>query len=217
MIAQLPAHAGVADLRPLFFDLTLNVNTSGHRRWGLFWWRAYSKDALPCNGCQRKCVRSSILNWQRRWIKSMPPHLPTRAFKPPTSYKDYNSADRGWIGGPWSRSSPPWWSSRVFSVRQVSVQSVYGEDAKKYRPERWETDDLQTLDADYFPFNRGLRACLGKDFALMEVSYIIVRIFLATAGLNLPENDKIEPVGTEKQDVAIVLSSAGGCRVAIER
>ena len=83
--------------------------------------------------------------------------------------------------------------------------------------ERWERGELANISWAYFPFSGGPRQCLGEDFALMEVSYTIVRLLQASSLIVLPEGEKIEPVGTERQRLTLVLSSADGCRVQIER
>lgn len=59
------------------------------------------------------------------------------------------------------------------------VKSIYGLDADEFRPERWEGDELAKIGWAYFPFNGGPRQCLGEDFALMEVSYTVVRLLQA--------------------------------------
>lgn len=95
------------------------------------------------------------------------------------------------------------------------MKSLFGEDASVFRPERWETGELDDIGWAYFPFNGGPRQCLGEDFALMEISYTIIRLLQTFPVIVLPEGEPVEPVGTEKQTLTLVLSSADGCRVAI--
>ena len=91
-----------------------------------------------------------------------------------------------------------------------------GLDADDFCPERWrEQDNSNPYGWAYFPFNGGPRACLGQDFALMEVSYTIVRLLQAFTTIRLPSGEKNEPVGTERQRLTLVLSSADGCRVEL--
>lgn len=92
-------------------------------------------------------------------------------------------------------------------------KNIYGPDADDFRPERWEGRELANIGWAYFPFNGGPRQCLGEDFALMEVSYTIVRLLQAASSITLPPGEKFEPVGGEKQRLTLVLSSADGCRV----
>ncbi|KAF7176132.1 hypothetical protein CNMCM7691_001608 [Aspergillus felis] len=94
-------------------------------------------------------------------------------------------------------------------------KNIYGPDAYGFRPERWETGELDHIRWAYFPFSGGPRQCLGEDFALMEVSYTIVRLLQTFASIILPKGEPIEPVGSERQRLTLVLSSADGCRVEI--
>lgn len=93
--------------------------------------------------------------------------------------------------------------------------NFYGQDAANFRPERWETGELSNIGWAYFPFHGGPRRCLGEDFALMEVSYTIVRLLQRFPVIKLPAGEVNEPVGTERQTLTLVLSSADGCRVEI--
>lgn len=95
-------------------------------------------------------------------------------------------------------------------------QNIYGPDADAFRPERWEGPELANIGWAYFPFNGGPRQCLGEDFALMEVFYTIVRL-LKILWIALPANDRNDPVGSERQRLTLVLSSADGCRVFVRR
>ncbi|WEW55763.1 hypothetical protein PRK78_001196 [Emydomyces testavorans] len=95
--------------------------------------------------------------------------------------------------------------------------NLYGLDAYDFRPERWETGELRHIGWAYFPFNGGPRICLGQDFALMVISYTIIRLLQTFPDISLPKGEKIEPVGTEKQKLSLVLASADGCRVHVQR
>lgn len=96
-------------------------------------------------------------------------------------------------------------------------KNIYGPDAYMFRPERWEGDELKKIGWAYFPFSGGPRQCLGEDFAMMEISYTIVRILQRFRHIKLPDGEFNEPVGTEKQQLTLVLSSADGCRVQLGR
>jgi cytochrome P450 len=96
-------------------------------------------------------------------------------------------------------------------------KNLYGQDAYDFRPERWETGELDGIGWAYFPFNGGPRSCLGEDFAIMEVSYTVVRLLQNFSSIALPLGEKNEPVGTEKQRLTLVLSSADGCRASFVR
>jgi cytochrome P450 len=98
---------------------------------------------------------------------------------------------------------------------QSRRKDIYGEDAHFFRPERWETGELAGVGWGYAPFNGGPRQCLGEDFALMEVSYTVVRLLQTFDVIELPEGEVNEPVGSERQTLTLVLSSADGCRATI--
>lgn len=106
----------------------------------------------------------------------------------------------------------------VFSPYVMSRRkNIYGANAESFRPERWETGELDGIGWAYFPFNGGPRQCLGEDFALMEVSYTIVRLFQHFSKIELPVWEINEAVGTEAQQLTLVLSSADGCWVDIAK
>jgi len=96
-------------------------------------------------------------------------------------------------------------------------QNIYGSNADDFQPKRWEGEELANISWAYFPFNGRPRQCLGEDFALMEVSYTIIRIIQASSLILFPEGEKIERIGSERQWLTLVLSNADGCRVTIER
>lgn len=96
------------------------------------------------------------------------------------------------------------------------ARNLYGEDADGFRPERWETGELSDIGWAYFPFSGGPRQCLGEDFALMEISYTIIRLLQEFPVIELPEGEVVEPVGTERQRLTLVLSATDGCRVLIQ-
>ncbi|KAG8413799.1 hypothetical protein J3459_012483 [Metarhizium acridum] len=96
-------------------------------------------------------------------------------------------------------------------------KNIYGQDANDFRPERWETGELSNIGWAYFPFSGGPRQCLGEDFAVMEVSYTIVRLLQEYSVIKLPPGEADEPVGMERQTLTLVLSIADGCRVDIAR
>lgn len=90
------------------------------------------------------------------------------------------------------------------------LESVYGEDAAKFRPERWESKELRPGWA-YLPFNGGPRICLGQQFALNEVSYVIVRLLqeLSSVKAVKPEQEWVEGLG-------LACSTLNGTVVTVE-
>ncbi|KAK4447087.1 cytochrome P450 [Podospora aff. communis PSN243] len=106
------------------------------------------------------------------------------------------------------------WSSYHLHRRE----SLYGPDAKVYRPRRWESGALIKkvgLGAGFVDFNAGPRVCLGKDSALMEASYAAIRILQTFPNIRLPPGVPNEPVGAEAQSFTIVLSPLGGVDVLL--
>lgn len=52
-------------------------------------------------------------------------------------------------------------------------KDIFGPDAHEFRPERW--DGLRTS-WEYVPFSGGPRICIGQQFALTQVAYMVARI-----------------------------------------
>ncbi|KAK0671022.1 putative n-alkane-inducible cytochrome p450 protein [Cercophora samala] len=97
-------------------------------------------------------------------------------------------------------------------------ESIYGPDPGVYRPERWEDGELikkAKPGAGYIDFNAGPRLCLGKDFALMEASYAVIRVLQAYPNLGLAPGVPNEPVGAEKQTYTVGLSPKEGVLVSL--
>ncbi|KAI1539866.1 CypX Cytochrome P450 [Pyrenophora tritici-repentis] len=97
---------------------------------------------------------------------------------------------------------------------------LYGMDAELFRPERWDEDmplkhSPTNLKWSYLPFQSGPRRCLGADFALTEAGYTIVRLLQRFPNLRLPDGERVELVGVEKQMATIVLSIKEGCKVEV--
>lgn len=68
----------------------------------------------------------------------------------------------------------------------------------------------------YTPFGDGLRAFLGEDFAILEVTYTVTRLLLEFPVLRLPEGEVAGAVANGRQRLTIVLSCAEWCRVEVE-
>lgn len=95
---------------------------------------------------------------------------------------------------------------------------LFGMDAEIFQPKRW--NEAMPLERDsvnkrwgYLPFNGGPRLCLGMDFALTEVAYVLLRTLQTFPDLALPANEKVEFAGIEKQTMTLVTTSTEGCRV----
>ncbi|KAI8625172.1 cytochrome P450 alkane hydroxylase [Xylariaceae sp. FL1651] len=126
-------------------------------------------------------------------------------------------------GGP-DRRSPvliPKGTAVAYSVYTLHRRpDLYGMDAECFRPERWDEDlplfrDRTTQNYGYLPFSGGPRICLGMDFAITEAAYTVVRILQRYPKVTLPEGEKVELVGVEKQITTLVLQIAEGCKVEL--
>ena len=85
-------------------------------------------------------------------------------------------------------------------------QDIWGADAEMFKPDRWATFKPDVW--QYQPFGGGPRACVGKQKALTEASYVIVRI--------LREFTRIESRDTQEWTgkVQLTAKNANGCKVA---
>ncbi|CAE7146422.1 unnamed protein product [Rhizoctonia solani] len=55
--------------------------------------------------------------------------------------------------------------------------SVWGQDAEAFRPERWLEEVDGVLSKYYAPFSFGVRACIGRNLAIMDILMIAATIF----------------------------------------
>ncbi|RCI11102.1 hypothetical protein L249_7309 [Ophiocordyceps polyrhachis-furcata BCC 54312] len=84
-------------------------------------------------------------------------------------------------------------------------------DPAVFSPERWA--NWQPRSQDYIPFNAGPRICLGQQFALTEVCYVLCRIFQRFARV---ENHMMKIDGGRPDlKTSIVLRPGQGVRVAL--
>ncbi|KAI1272030.1 cytochrome P450 [Xylaria sp. FL0933] len=97
-------------------------------------------------------------------------------------------------------------------------KDIYGEDAEKFRPERWEGDELKHIHSyAYLPFNGGPRICLGQEFALLEASYTVARLIQIFPKIMASPTERLVDAGDEKQQLTLVVSCAEGCVVTMGR
>ncbi|KAI0543587.1 putative N-alkane-inducible cytochrome P450 [Xylaria curta] len=104
--------------------------------------------------------------------------------------------------------------SRVFysAWTMHRLPEIWGNDADKFRPERWIDKDKPLRPGwGYIPFNGGPRICLGQQNALVEASYIVVRMVQTFA--------RLEPRDSQpwQEHVALTLSNLHGTKVALWR
>ncbi|KAH8651312.1 n-alkane-inducible cytochrome P450 [Xylariales sp. PMI_506] len=85
---------------------------------------------------------------------------------------------------------------------------IYGKDADEFRPERWESGELQP-GWGYLPFNGGPRICVGQQYALTEAAYVTLR--LAQEFQTLESRDP----GPWEESLTLTLSSRNGTKVCL--
>ncbi|KAF2829588.1 cytochrome P450 [Ophiobolus disseminans] len=107
----------------------------------------------------------------------------------------------------------------VWSVYHLHrLEDIYGPDSRLFRPQRWESGELiknARLGVGFVDFNGGPRVCLGKDYALMEASYALIRILQAHPNIRIAPGVANEPVGAEKQAYTIGLYPLEGVQVVL--
>ncbi|KAH9905398.1 n-alkane-inducible cytochrome P450 [Xylariomycetidae sp. FL2044] len=106
------------------------------------------------------------------------------------------------------------WSSYHLHRRE----DLYGANSRQWRPQRWEDGTLLRqvkAGAGFIDFHGGPRQCLGKDFALMEASYAMIRLLQAFPRVRVPPGVPSEPVGAERQSFTIVLAPLDGVKVLL--
>ncbi|RPA81947.1 cytochrome P450, partial [Ascobolus immersus RN42] len=56
-------------------------------------------------------------------------------------------------------------------------KDIYGSDADEFVPERWDSTKRKLpVGWEYLPFNGGPRICIGQQYALTEIAYIVARL-----------------------------------------
>lgn len=84
------------------------------------------------------------------------------------------------MGGGTDGTSPIFIAKGQMVVYQVYSmhrrEDLWGADAGAFRPERWETSRATF---EYLPFNTGPRICPGQQFAIVETSYMLIRLLQA--------------------------------------
>ncbi|KUJ19712.1 n-alkane-inducible cytochrome P450 [Mollisia scopiformis] len=84
----------------------------------------------------------------------------------------------------------------------------YGPDAEEFRPERWEDGNLQPH-WEYLPFNGGPRICIGQQYALTEVGYVLVRMAQEFGVLESCD------AGPWEESLTLTLCSRNGTKVCL--
>ncbi len=87
------------------------------------------------------------------------------------------------------------------------LKSVWGEDADDFKPDRWKTFKPEAW--QYLPFGGGPRSCLGRTKALVEASYVIVRLMREFS--HIESRDGRDWTG----QVQLTAKNANGCKIAL--
>ncbi|KAI9847412.1 MAG: hypothetical protein M1837_002601 [Sclerophora amabilis] len=86
-------------------------------------------------------------------------------------------------------------------------KDIWGPDAAEFKPERWEN---RKPGPEFLPFNTGPRVCIGQQFALNEVNYVVVRMLQRFDKIELADpNEKLE------KKVSMGLTPANGAKVRL--
>ncbi|KAH5706211.1 hypothetical protein HBI18_253480 [Parastagonospora nodorum] len=128
------------------------------------------------------------------------------------------------VGGGLDGKSPvliPKGSSVAFSIYSMHRQAEsFGMNAELFCPERWEKhmplhDNPVRAKRSYLPFHGGPRSCPGRDFAMAEAGYTVVRLLQRFPAIQLAPGERVALVGREKQDTTFFLSIRDGCNVRL--
>lgn len=114
-------------------------------------------------------------------------------------------------GGGTSGKSPVYvaeGTTLIFSFYSLHRDSfVFGEDVESFNPDRWEV--IKPGPWEYMVFGQGQRACLGQQKALVEASYLLVRMALAFQRI---ESRDDQPWAAAER---LTTSNANGCKIAL--
>lgn len=82
---------------------------------------------------------------------------------------------------------------------------LVGPTADVFDPFRWETWTPKLW--EFLPFNHGPRICLGRNFAWMQMEYLICRVFQVFSAVELLGEDKQRTLGREEMRIKIALNT----------
>ncbi|KAL2136397.1 hypothetical protein VTI74DRAFT_3831 [Chaetomium olivicolor] len=97
------------------------------------------------------------------------------------------------------------WSSHVLHRNK----EVFGPDADKFRPERWESD--LRVSWEYIPFSGGPRICPGQQFALTQIAYTLFKFFRVFRAIEARDS------GPLLARASLTISFPHGCLVSVTR
>ena len=85
---------------------------------------------------------------------------------------------------------------------------IWGEDADKFRPERWENSSL-ALGWAYMPFLMGPRTCPAKQMVLAQASFVLARMMKEFKSI-----ENRDPVYGFVEEHRLTMQSRNGVKVA---
>ncbi|KAL9630576.1 MAG: hypothetical protein Q9164_006344, partial [Protoblastenia rupestris] len=88
------------------------------------------------------------------------------------------------------------------------LPSIWGTDAEIFKPDRWET--FKPGPWQFVPFGGGPRGCLGRTKALVEASFIVVKIMQEFR--QIESRDDLDWTG----QVQLTAKNANGCKIALK-
>ncbi|KAI9875794.1 MAG: hypothetical protein M1830_007994 [Pleopsidium flavum] len=86
-------------------------------------------------------------------------------------------------------------------------EDIWGEDVLEWKPERWID---RKYGWEYLPFNGGPRICIGQQFALTEVSFVIVRLLQ-----RFEKIESLDPAKKISKVVSLTLMPRNGVKVRL--
>ena len=87
-------------------------------------------------------------------------------------------------------------------------KDLFGDDADRYRPERWAT--MRSEHWSYLPFGGGPRFCPGQQLALTEIGYCLIKLVQA-----FPALENRDPVLEFVEHYKLSTESKNGAKVAL--
>lgn len=114
-------------------------------------------------------------------------------------------------GGPDGKSPICTPKGTMFSTSSYSLHrdtAIWGSDATEFKPERWD-NNFKPASGEFIPFGAGQRLCMGKQKALIESAYVVVR--MVQEFTSVQSRDDREWVG----QLQLTATNAHGCLVSI--
>lgn len=99
----------------------------------------------------------------------------------------------------------------IFSTYALQRNKLfYGEDAEEWKPDRWFDAKMKNVGWNFMPFLGGPRICIGQQFALTEVSYVVTRLLQEFDNLE-SYNERYPPF----KGAHVSMKLTEGCHVAM--